>query len=103
MNISTRKKECPTASLLKYSLGGGIFIYMIKNGEFYLRGFFPGGIFSRAKGDFPGERPGDFFRGDFYWEIISGGIFTAYPLDHCLSIRVQVCSNRPITLNIGHS
>ena len=26
INISTRKKECPTASLLKYSLGGGGFL-----------------------------------------------------------------------------
>ena len=67
-------------------------------GDFFQEGFFPG-----QRGIFPGERPGDFFRGDFYWEIISGGIFTAYPLDHCLSIRVQVRSNRPITLNIGHS
>ena len=46
--------------------GGGIFIYMIKNGEFYLGGFFPGGIFSRAKGDFSRRATRGFFPGDFY-------------------------------------
>ena len=63
MNISTRKKESPTASLLVLGVGGGIFIYMIKNGEFYLGGFFQAsdqGIFSG------GILLGDYFRWDFY-------------------------------------
>ena len=61
MNISTRKKECPTASLLVLGGGGGIFSYMIKNGEFYLGGFFPG-----QRGFFQASDQG----------IFSGGIFT---------------------------
>ena len=55
--------------MLKYILGGGgIFIYMIKNGEFYLGGFFPG-----QRGIFPGERLGIFSGGFLLGDYFRGG------------------------------
>ena len=71
INISTRK--CPTASLLKYSLGGGGDFYLHdKNGEFYLGAVLPWGIFSRR--DFFQGKGGFFQASD--QGIFSGGIFT---------------------------